>query len=59
MARTEHTAGIPVLLRSMFEAITDLDWAVGWMLQSAEYVHDAFRTPYSAAEVLREHESLR
>lgn len=25
MARTEHTAGIPVLLRSMFEALIDLD----------------------------------
>jgi hypothetical protein len=25
MARTEHTAGIPVLLRSMFEALVDLD----------------------------------
>jgi len=25
MAQTEHTAGIPVLLRSMFEAIIDLD----------------------------------
>lgn len=25
LARTEHTAGIPVLLRSMFEALVDLD----------------------------------
>jgi hypothetical protein len=34
-------------------------FAIGWMLQSAEYVHGAFRTGYSVAELQRECEALR
>jgi hypothetical protein len=44
LARTEHTAGIPILLRSMFEALVDLD----------NLVHDAdFHERMDAANLVQ------
>jgi hypothetical protein len=33
--------------------------AVGWTLQSAQYVHGAFRTGHSVDELLREHDAMK